>query len=96
MHPESKKKNYQLFDFACVAGGESFHPSAAGAFVERQISMNTQNSTAEIASQALATLAVALEAGNSAALTAYLNVAARFHHYSWTNCLLIAIQTTVT
>lgn len=54
--------------------------------------MNTQNTTSEIASKALATLAAALEAGNSAALTAYLSVAARFHKYSWTNCLLIAMQ----
>jgi antirestriction protein ArdC len=54
--------------------------------------MNTQNTIAEIASNALATLAAALEAGNSAALTAYLNVTARFHKYSWTNCLLIAMQ----
>lgn len=37
-------------------------------------------------------LAEALEAGNSAALTAYLSVTARFHKYSWTNCLLIALQ----
>ncbi len=54
--------------------------------------MNTQNTTSEIASNALATLAAALEAGNSAALTAYLNITARFHKYSWTNCLLIAMQ----
>jgi antirestriction protein ArdC len=54
--------------------------------------MNTQNVTAEIASNALATLAAALEAGNSAALTTYLNITARFHKYSWTNCLLIAMQ----
>jgi antirestriction protein ArdC len=54
--------------------------------------MNTQNTPSEIASKALATLAEALEAGNSAALTAYLNVTARFHRYSWTNCLLIAMQ----
>jgi hypothetical protein len=54
--------------------------------------MSTQNTTSEIASKALATLADALEAGNSAALTAYLNVTARFHKYSWTNCLLISIQ----
>jgi antirestriction protein ArdC len=54
--------------------------------------MNTQNTTSEIASKALATLAAALEVGNSAALTAYLNVTARFHRYSWTNCLLIAMQ----
>ncbi|HSU30560.1 MAG TPA: ArdC family protein [Bryobacteraceae bacterium] len=54
--------------------------------------MNTQNITAEIASNALATLAAALEAGNSAALATYLNITARFHKYSWTNCLLIATQ----
>lgn len=54
--------------------------------------MNTQNTTSEIAAKALATLAAALEAGNSAAFTAYLSVAARFHKYSWTNCLLIAMQ----
>lgn len=54
--------------------------------------MNTQNTASEIASNALATLAAALEAGNSAALTAYLNITARFHKYSWTNCLLIAMQ----
>jgi hypothetical protein len=36
--------------------------------------MNTQNATSEIASNALATLAAALEAGNSAALTAYPKV----------------------
>ncbi|MGA8597941.1 MAG: ArdC family protein [Bryobacteraceae bacterium] len=54
--------------------------------------MNSQNSTSEIASQALDTLAAALEAGNSAALTAYLGVMARFHKYSWANCLLISMQ----
>jgi len=54
--------------------------------------MNTQNTIAEIASNALTTLAAALEAGNSAALAAYLNITARFHKYSWTNCLLIALQ----
>jgi hypothetical protein len=40
--------------------------------------MNTQNITAEIASNALATLAAALEAGNSTALTTYLTITARF------------------
>ena len=54
--------------------------------------MSTQSTTSEIASKALATLSAALEAGNSAAFTAYLSVAARFHKYSWTNCLLIAMQ----
>jgi antirestriction protein ArdC len=70
-----------------------FHPSAAGAFAERQKKMmNTQNPTSEIGSKALATLAAALETGNSAALTAYLSVMARFHKYSWANCLLITMQ----
>jgi antirestriction protein ArdC len=54
--------------------------------------MNTQNNISEIVSNALATLASALEAGNSTALTAYLSATARFHKYSWTNCLLIATQ----
>lgn len=54
--------------------------------------MNTQNNTSEIASKALDALAAALEAGNSAALTACLSVTARFHKYSWTNCLLISMQ----
>jgi hypothetical protein len=58
--------------------------------------MNTQATTSEIAANALATLAAALEAGNSAALTAYLKVTARFHKYSWTNCLLITMQKAVT
>lgn len=54
--------------------------------------MHTQNTSAEIVSNALATLAAALEAGNSKALTDYLNAMARFHRYSWANCLLIAMQ----
>jgi hypothetical protein len=54
--------------------------------------MNTQATTSEIAANALATLAAALEAGNSAALTAYLKVTARFHKSSSTNCLLITMQ----
>jgi antirestriction protein ArdC len=52
----------------------------------------TQNPTAELASKALASLAAALESGNSQALTNYLTVMARFHAYSWKNCLLIALQ----
>lgn len=96
MHPNPKKQNTNFPDFACQTGGESFHPSAAGAFVKGKNTMNTQNTTSEIASNALATLAAALEAGNSAALTAYLNITARFYKYSWTNCLLIAMQATVT
>ena len=56
--------------------------------------MNTQNQnrSAELAADALETLVKALEAGDSEALTNYLTVMARFHHYSWNNCLLIALQ----
>ena len=51
-----------------------------------------QNPTPELASNALASLATALESGKSQALTNYLQVMARFHAYSWNNCLLIALQ----
>ena len=56
--------------------------------------MNTQNQnrSAELATDALETLVKALEAGDSEALTNYLTVMARFHQYSWNNCLLIALQ----
>ena len=54
--------------------------------------MNTQVTSSEIASQALEDLTEALKAGKSETLTAYLNVMARFTKYSWTNCLLIALQ----
>lgn len=39
-----------------------------------------------------AALVAQLEAGRSETLTHYLTVAARFHHYSWTNQFLIATQ----
>lgn len=56
--------------------------------------MNTQNQnrSCELAADALKTLIEALEAGNSEALKNYLAVMARFHQYSWNNCLLIALQ----
>ena len=56
--------------------------------------MNTQNQnrSSELAADALNTLIEALEAGNSEALKSYLAVMARFHQYSWNNCLLIALQ----
>ena len=53
---------------------------------------NTQNRAAELAADALHTLIQALEAGDSEALTKYLSVMARFHQYSWNNCLLISLQ----
>jgi hypothetical protein len=58
--------------------------------------MNTQNATSDLAANALATLAKALDSGDSQALTNYLTVMARFHSYSWNNSLLIAVQATVT
>lgn len=54
--------------------------------------MNTQATSSEIASQALEDLTEALKADKSETLTAYLKVMARFTKYSWTNCLLIALQ----
>ena len=56
--------------------------------------MNTQNQnrSSELAADALKTLIAALEAGNSEALKNYLAVMGRFHHYSWNNSLLIALQ----
>jgi hypothetical protein len=58
--------------------------------------MNTQNRSSELAANALATLADALESGDSQALTKYLSVMSRFRAYSWNNCLLISLQATVT
>jgi antirestriction protein ArdC len=52
----------------------------------------TQNRSSELAADALNSLIKALEAGDSEALTNYLSVMARFHRYSWNNCLLIALQ----
>ena len=54
--------------------------------------MNTQTRSAELAVNALAMLADALESGNSQALTQYLSVMSRFRAYSWNNCLLISLQ----
>ena len=42
--------------------------------------------------EGIASLAAALQAGNSAALTAYLRTMSRFHHYSLGNTILIAFQ----
>src|SRR3954463_9513274 len=54
--------------------------------------MNTQIRSSELAANALATLANALESGDSQALTKYLSVMSRFRAYSWNNCLLICLQ----
>ena len=46
----------------------------------------------KLADQALADLVTALEQGKSEALTAYLATMSRFHHYSFGNIMLIALQ----
>jgi antirestriction protein ArdC len=53
--------------------------------------MNTDN-LKQTCDEALKRLAAALEAGHSDALKAYLSTMGRFHRYSWTNVLLIAMQ----
>jgi hypothetical protein len=93
MHSNLRAKAEESPDLACRTRGSHLMPAAVGAIVEKtQKTMNTQDTTSDIAANALATLAAALDAGNRTALTAYLNVTARFHRYSWTSCLLIAIQ----
>lgn len=46
----------------------------------------------QLAKDSLADLRNALKAGKSEAMTRYLQVMARFHHYSFRNALLIAVQ----
>ena len=46
----------------------------------------------QMADDALGRLAAALEAGHSDTLRNYLTAMSRFHHYSWTNTLLIHAQ----
>ena len=46
----------------------------------------------ELAKNGFDELNEALSAGKSDSLLAYLNVMARFHNYSFQNCLLIAVQ----
>jgi hypothetical protein len=95
--PIPENQTTHFCDFACQTGGESFHPSAAGAFIKGKThKMNTETAASELASQALAQLSEALQSGKSEALTAYLKVMARFTKYSWGNCLLISMQEGVT
>lgn len=57
------------------------------------MSIATSNDkAATLAASALARLSEALASGNSEALTRYLDVMARFHRYSFHNCLLILCQ----
>ncbi len=46
----------------------------------------------QMAEQAIKALQEELKAGRSEKLTQYLNTMSRFHNYSWTNSLLIAMQ----
>ena len=46
----------------------------------------------ELATNGFEQLSEALAQGKSETLVAYLNVMARFHKYSFRNCLLIAMQ----
>lgn len=49
----------------------------------------TTDQAKQLTEDALDRLMAALEQGQSDALKAYLSVMARFHKYSWGNCLLI-------
>jgi hypothetical protein len=72
----------------------SFHRPPRGAILLRAKTqqMNTETAPSELASQALAQLAEALQTGKREALTTYLKVMRRFTKYSWGNCLLISMQ----
>lgn len=54
--------------------------------------MSTREEVRERTSAAFEELAAALEQGQSEQLTAYLQTLSRFHHYSFGNCMLIALQ----
>jgi len=53
--------------------------------------MNREEAT-KLSETTIAELALALEQGQSEAMTNYLTVMAKFHDYSFRNCLLIAMQ----
>jgi antirestriction protein ArdC len=57
-----------------------------------QSRQTVNNHAKQLAEDALGKLAATLESGKSEALVTYLAVMARFHRYSWNNCLLIAMQ----
>src|SRR5688500_11116107 len=54
--------------------------------------MSNHEQTKNLVETALDKLGAALESGASDTLLNYLAVMARFHRYSWGNCLLIATQ----
>ncbi len=100
--PPSPPKKRERFNNPCTcrpslasdASGVLAHANTAKSILrtKKEPEMNTENRTSELATNALATLAKALESGDSQALTNYLTVMARFHTYSWSNSLLIALQ----
>ena len=52
----------------------------------------TTEEARKVSDDALGKLMDALERGQSDGLKVYLRVMARFHRYSWGNCLLIGVQ----
>lgn len=73
------------------------HATQSEQLVSRETSTQVQpkgthDHAKQLAENALDQLAAALESGKSEALINYLAVMARFHRYSWNNCLLIALQ----
>jgi len=78
----------------------SIQPGAAGVSIpqettgeaSRPVGTERKSKSQELCEQAIILLAEALEAGQSDALKQYLRVMSRFHHYSFSNQLLILMQ----
>lgn len=78
----------------------SFQPGAAGIPVpeettgeaSRPVGTERKSKSQALCEQAINRLAEALEAGQSEAIKQYLRVMSRFHHYSFSNQLLILVQ----
>lgn len=61
-----------------------------GSALTRRRTMNDR--AHELSQEAILTLIAQVQAGKSEALVAFLSTMARFHRYSWHNCLLIHLQ----
>ena len=78
----------------------SFQPGAAGISnpeettgeASRPVGTERKSKSQALCEQAIIRLAEAIEAGQSGALKQYLRVMTRFHHYSFSNQLLILMQ----
>lgn len=78
----------------------SFQPGAAGISIPQEttgeashpVGTERKSNSQALCEQAIIRLAEALEAGQSDALKQYLRVMTRFHHYSFSNQLLILMQ----